>query len=80
MMPRVRGPIALRSRSGSSRKPLLSGQATSFGSAPLSWIIATKLTHAGVGTITSSPSSKRLAMMLYSAGLLPAEAIISAGS
>jgi hypothetical protein len=42
--------------------------------------IATKLTQAGVGMMTWSPSSNNAAMTLASACLAPAEARISAGS
>ena len=80
MMPRVRGVIARRNASGSSMKPDASEHGTNFGSAPDSETIAAKLTHAGVGMMTSSPSSNSAAMTLASACLRPADAIISPGS
>ena len=80
MMPRVRGVIARRNASGSSMKPDSSEHGTNFGSAPDSETIAAKLTHAGVGMITSSPSSNSAAITFASACLHPADAIISAGS
>src|ERR1700684_4714080 len=80
MMPRVRGVMARRKASGSRMKPDSSEHGTNFASAPASETIAAKLTQAGVGMITSSPSSNSAAFMMASASLHPADAILSFGS
>ena len=55
---RVRGPIAASSGPAWMRKPSAGEVGTSTGRAPAKRICSAKLTQAGVGSTTSSPSSK----------------------